>query len=60
MKKPVSDYVVQYPMCEKSNYYGDCESTNVSCDTCNSGDNTTGTGNGSGNSGSIGPGWGHR
>ena len=58
MKKKVCGYENSYPICEKCDYYGSCETGNTSCDTCNMGSNTTGTGNGSGNSGSVGSGWG--
>jgi len=47
MKKPVDDYIVEYPENEsesESSYYGDCETNNYSCNARNY------AGNGNGNS----------
>lgn len=44
MKKPIDDYVIEYPVEENTSYYGDCETNNYSCNARNY------AGNGNGNS----------
>ena len=49
MKKPSTNNETKYPVNKECDYYGNCESGNNSCSSCNSQSNNTGSGNGSGN-----------